>query len=122
MMDSFISAPGPVLALTILALAGCGSAPPVNDPGAASAETANQPAATSESPGEQVGDNESRPGSSIYAQGSRVTCKKRRRTGSNLKKSSCDKSISSQPVRPLMQNDPALAQSTASGGSARPQN
>ena len=112
-----------VRVVAILALSGCGSAPAVDDTAHNTTVIAGQSAATesAESPDMQVGTTDSGLGTIVYSEKTRATCKKRRRTGSLLRKSTCDRSIVSQPVRAVTENDPAIAVGTAMG-TVRPNN
>ncbi len=123
MKKSILTILGPVLVFAILTLSGCGSAPAVDDTAHNATVIAGQSAPTesAESPDMQVGTTDSGLGTIVYSEKSRATCKKRRRTGSNLRKSTCDRSIASQPVRAVTENDPAIAVGTAVGP-VRPNN
>ena len=123
MKKSILTILGPVRVVAILALSGCASAPAVDDTANNATVIAGQSAPTesADSPDMQVGTTDSGLGTIVYRENSRATCKKRRRTGSRLHKSTCDGSIESQPVRALMENDPAIALGTAAGP-VRPNN
>ena len=91
-----------------LALTACAGRPDVVDP------NAQDNAAAAE--------NEAGLGSVAYEPRNRRKCRNRVRTGTRLGRSSCDDRISSQPVRDLTTNDPALMPIVGGGGPARPPN
>jgi hypothetical protein len=100
-----------ILMLTaILTLPACGSSPTMIDAAQEGLPGIDQgPAAGSaEAPETQGAVTDSGLGTTAYAEGPRVVCKKRRRTGSNRRISTCEKYIGSQPVRSVTDKDSAI--------------
>lgn len=103
---SVLSRAGIVVAA--IALTACAGTPAVVDPSAIDNPNASA--------------NESGLGSVAYEPRHRRKCRKRRSTGSHLNRSTCDDKVSSQPVRDLGFNDPALSRAVSGGPAARPAN
>ncbi|MDX1404086.1 MAG: hypothetical protein R3192_06100 [Woeseiaceae bacterium] len=89
-----------VLCSSMLMLAACSSSPVVND--GQGPELASD-ASTAQEVAEAAG-----LGTVDYVDNNRSTCKKRRQTGSGIRRSSCGRYLESRPIRSVTRDDPAL--------------
>ena len=108
-----------------LVLSACGSSPTIVDTTheapATVAETS--PIGDAGTPDAQVVVNDSGLGTIVYDEKTRAKCKKVRRSGSRIRRSSCDSSSGSQPVRLGISTGSGVTETGGmDGGSSRPNN